>query len=317
PKKPLPSSKVPILAIGVMLGLCFSTTTVLFLESRDKSIKTLKEVRELFRYPLLGVIPFLGKKASFLNGKTKSTIPEIPARDKPFSQVSELYRMIQTKLKLRLDKKLKTIVVTSSVPQEGKSTVSANFAVTLAQLGRRVLLIDADLRHPAQHQIWEISNATGLSEVIIGKTDLETTVCQVMDNLDVLTAGTMPPNPLAIFDSQSMAALMQEVSEQYDFVIIDTPPLTLAAHTLTLNQMTDGTILVTRLGLVDVKSVNATKEILEQLDRKVLGLVVNGVIHKDELSGYLKQDQNYFIEENSTISEPAKNYQHKKYLEHF
>lgn len=318
PEKPIPSSKLPILAIGVMLGLCLSTATVLFLEIRDKSIKTLKEVRQLFGYPLLGVIPFFGKKASFLHGKAEPTIPEIPTRDKPFSQVSELYRMIQTKLKLQgLDKKLKTIVVTSSVPQEGKSTVSANFSVTLAQLGRRVLLIDADLRHPTQHQIWEISNAAGLSEVIIGKTDLETTVCQVMDNLDVLTAGTMPPNPLAIFDSQGMTALMQEVSDQYDFVIIDTPPLTLAAHTLTLNQMTDGTILVTRPGLVDAKSVNATKEMLEPLERKVLGIVVNGVIHKDESSGYLHQDKNYFTEGKSTISEQAKNYQNRKYIGHF
>jgi Mrp family chromosome partitioning ATPase len=138
-----------------------------------------------------------------------------------------------------------------------------------------------------------------------------------MDNLDVLTAGTMPPNPLAIFDSQGMAALMQEVSAQYDFVIIDTPPLTLAAYTLTLNEMTDGTILVTRPGLVDAKSVNATKEMLEPLDRKVLGLVVNGVIHKDESSGYLQQDKNYFIEVKSTGTEQPKHYQKKKYIEDF
>ncbi|HEY9669617.1 MAG TPA: polysaccharide biosynthesis tyrosine autokinase [Coleofasciculaceae cyanobacterium] len=282
PEKPLPAPKAPVLLLGGMLGAFLSTTTVLLLEMSDRSIKTLKEVKELFPYPLLGVIPVFDKKSLYRNRDGKLIPPEISIRDAPYSLVSEIYRMIQTNLKfISPDKELKIITVTSSVSQEGKSTISANLAAAIAQLGRRVLLIDANMRYPSQHHIWGLNNVAGLSEVIVGKVEFRAAACEVMDDLDVLTSGVMPPNPLALFSSKRTASMMKDFSEKYDFVIIDAPPLMPTADTLTLSQMTDGILLVARLELVDSASINSAKEMLERAGQNVLGLVVNGAIQKN------------------------------------
>ncbi len=293
PNKPGTGKKIIVLLLGVMFGLFLATTTVLFLSMRDRSLKTLKEVRDVFRYTLLGIIPLSVKKVR----RDSNVEPKIAVRDTPYSLTSEMYRMIQANLKfLSSDKVLKTIVVTSAVPKEGKSTVSANLAAAIAQLGRKVLLIDADMRVPSQHHLWQLTNAVGLSEVLVGQAEFDVTVSKVMDNLDVLTAGVRPPNPLALLDSKRMASLIENFSSQhnYDFVIIDAPPLLLAADALTLSQMTDGILLVARPGVVDSNSANAAQEMLERSNYNVLGLVVNGIIDKNESSSYLYHDHEYF-----------------------
>ncbi|MCC5658620.1 polysaccharide biosynthesis tyrosine autokinase [Nostoc sp. XA010] len=293
PNKPVTGKKIIILLLGVMFGLFLATTTVLFLSMRDRSLKTLKEVRDVFRYTLLGIIPLSVKKIR----RDSNVEPKIAVRDTPYSLTSEMYRMIQANLKfLSSDKVLKTIVVTSAVPKEGKSTVSANLAAAIAQLGRKVLLIDADMRVPSQHHLWQLTNAVGLSEVLVGQAEFDVTVSKVMDNLDVLTAGVRPPNPLALLDSKRMASLIENFSSQhnYDFVIIDAPPLLLAADALTLSQMTDGILLVARPGVIDSNSANAAQEMLERSNYNVLGLVVNGIIDKNESSSYLYHEHEYF-----------------------
>ncbi len=297
PEKAVLSQKPIVLACGMMLGLFLSTTTVLLVEMRDKSLKTLKEVREIFGYTMLGIVPLLTKKASS-HRYAESTTPEIAVRDTPHSLTSEIYRMIQANLKfLSSDKVLKTIVVTSAVPKEGKSTVSANLAAAIAQLGRKVLLIDADMRVSSQHHLWQLTNAAGLSEVLVGQAEFKTSVCQVMDNLDVLTAGVKPPNPLALLDSKRMASLIENFSDQYDFVIIDAPPLLFAADALTLSHMTDGILLVTRPGVIDSSSASAAKEMLESSGYNILGLLVNGIIEKNESSSYFYHSKEYFSAE--------------------
>ncbi len=296
PKDPVAGKKVIVLLLGVMFGLFLATTTVLLLGMRDRSLNTLKEIRDVFRYTLLGIVPLSVKKVR-RDSNVESITPKIAVRDTPYSLTSEIYRMIQANLKfLSSDKVLKTIVVTSAVPKEGKSTVSANLAAAIAQLGRKVLLIDADMRVPSQHHLWELTNAVGLSEVLVGQAEFDVTVSKVMDNLDVLTAGVRPPNPLALLDSKRMASLIENFSSQenYDFVIIDAPPLLLAADALTLSQMTDGILLVARPGVIDSNSANAAQEMLERSNYNVLGLVVNGIIDKNESSSYLYHDHEYF-----------------------
>ncbi|MCF2147824.1 polysaccharide biosynthesis tyrosine autokinase [Desmonostoc muscorum LEGE 12446] len=297
PKEPVKTTRMIVLVVGVMLGLFFATTTILFLGMRDRSLKTLKEVRDVFRYTLLGIIPLSVKKVHSSYSRAESITQKIAVRDTPHSLTSEMYRMIQANLKfLSSDKVLKTIVVTSAVPKEGKSTVSANLAAAIAQLGRKVLLIDADMRVPSQHHLWELTNAVGLSEVLVDQVEFDIAVSKVMDNLDVLTAGVRPPNPLALLDSKRMASLIDNCSSRYhyDFVIIDAPPLLLAADALTLSQMTDGILLVARPGVIDSNSANAAQEILERSNYNVLGLVVNGIIDKNESSSYLYHDHEYF-----------------------
>lgn len=301
PEKPLPGQKPIVLVVGMIFGAFLSTATILLLEMRDVSLKTLKEVREVFGYTLLGVVPLLAHKSRSRHRDPESTIPEIAVRDKPYSLTSETYRMIQANLKfLSSDKQLKSIVVTSAVPQEGKSTVSANLAAAIAQLGRKVLLIDADMRLPSQHHLWQLTNAVGLSEVLVGQAQSSTAASKVMNDLDVLTAGVRPPNPLALLDSKRMASLIEGFSSQYDFVIIDAPPLLLAADALTLSQMTDGILLVARPGVIDSNSANAAQEMLQRSGNNVLGLVVNGIVEKNESSSYFSHAKEYFTVEGLT-----------------
>ncbi len=305
PEEPSHLKSAMILILGAMLGILLAAATVVILEVGDTSIKTLKEARELFGYTLLGVIPSLKKKAALGGRNTESTVPELPVRDTPRLPICEAYRMLQANLKfLTSDKALKVIVVTSSIPKEGKSKVSANLAATLAQLGHRVLLVDADMRYPSQHHIWALTNAAGLSDVIVGQAEFKVAVTEVMANLDVLTAGVIPPNPLALLDSKRMASLIEDFSQTYDFVIIDAPPLIVAADALTLGKMTDGILLVARPGVVDSTSAAAAKESLESSGQNVLGLVVNGV-SLEENGSYFYYSKEYHSEEDFVTREKA------------
>jgi capsular exopolysaccharide synthesis family protein len=288
------TAKLKVIALGVMLGLVAATTSVLLLEMGDKYIRTVEETKKLFGYTLLGIIPkFKNKRLSSYFQGEKAT-PDIPVIEASDSFISEIYRMLQANLKfLSSDKRIKTIVVTSSVPKEGKSTVSANLAATLAQLGYRVMLIDADMRQPSQHHFWGLTNAVGLSEILVGQAELQSGICQGIERLDIIPSGVTPPNPLALLDSKRMTSLIRNFSENYDFVIIDTPPLILAADALTLSQIASGILLVARPRVLDRASAKSAKEMLERSSQRVLGLAVNA-ISKNESSQYFYHAKRYF-----------------------
>jgi capsular exopolysaccharide synthesis family protein len=294
PKSAASSSKKVILIAGIVVGSLLYVVTTFIVELTDPSIKTTKELRNIFRYTLLGMIPASKKKVKLGGQKTVQAVPERQVRDLPTSIISEAYRMLQANLKfLSPDRQLKVIVVTSSVPKEGKSTVSTNVAVALAQLGSRVLLIDADLHHPQQHHIWDLTNEVGLSEVIVGQADLKKAVKEVIPNLDVLPAGVIPPNSLALLGSKRMNSLIEDFSKTYDLVIVDTSPLLLVADALTLSKMSDGILLVARPGVTDSASAKAAKEALDQSSQNVLGLVINGVIVENEPDSYFHHAKAY------------------------
>ncbi|MBN3878830.1 MULTISPECIES: polysaccharide biosynthesis tyrosine autokinase [unclassified Nostoc] len=287
--------------VGFFLGIIVAFT----LDLIDRSVKTVKEAKEVLRYSVLGVIPTQGR-----NGKDHSSIPgldrpipKIIGRDIPYFPVGNAYQILQVNLKfLCSDKPLKSIVITSSVAKEGKSDVSANLAVTMAQAGRRVLLVDADMRHPIQHHIWGLTNTMGLSNIIINQASLDTVVQEVMPNLEVLTSGVLPPNPVAMLDSQRMAALISNLGRDYDLVIFDTPPLSGIADAAVLSTLTDGILLVVRPGVVDLNSANAAKEFLTQSGQKVLGIVINGVNTKNEPNNYFYDNKKRQIEQDLVSS---------------
>lgn len=300
PENPVASNKLRNLALANLLGILLAIGTALILDGLDTSIKTVKEAREVFGYILLGLIPVFGKseKITSRSGDTEQVGSKILVRDIPRSPISEAYRMLQANLEfLSSDKELKVIVVTSSVPQEGKSTLCANLAVAIAQSERRVLLVDADMRQPAQHKIWNLLNQAGLSNVLVGKAELRKVIKKVMVNLHILTAGVTPPNPMAILKSKRMASLIEIFSSNYDFVIIDTPSLNIAADAPILGKMADGILLVVRPGVVDSASAAAAQEFLEQSGQNVLGMVVNGAISNNKPYSYYSKE--YYTEEDS------------------
>jgi capsular exopolysaccharide synthesis family protein len=171
----------------------------------------------------------------------------------------------------------------------------------MAQIGQKVLLVDADLHRPQQHQVSNLSNQVGLSNVLVGEIEYQAAIKHVMNNLDVLTAGTAPPNPIALLDSQAMTSLVEQFSADYDFVMIDTPPLMAASEALVLGKMADGVVLVVRPGLVDSVGVRIAKERLEQSEQNVLGIVVNGIIPDNEPHKHYYSPHEYYGE-SSTIT---------------
>ncbi len=296
---PVSTSKKVILAMGIIVGGVFYVVTAFLLELIDPSIKTSKELRGLLDYNLLGMIPHVQNKLALpLPGlKTELAKPESLVRDTPYSIVGEAYRMLHANLRfLSRQRQLRSLVITSSVSQEGKSTVSANLAVASAQLGSQVLLIDADLRHPRQHHIWKLTNEMGLSDVILGNAQLDLATKTVMDNLDILPSGSITPNSLSLLNSEAMANLIAECSQRYDLVIIDTPPLLLVADALTLGNMSDGMLLVARPQIIDNVSANASQELLVKSEQRVLGLVTNGVVVENEPDSYFHYAKRYFKE---------------------
>ncbi len=285
--------------LGVLLGGLLATSAVAYLEIKDKSLKTVKEIDKIFGYTLLGAIPAAKKnKKNAAKGHTPAlTTLEVSIRDTPQSVTSEMSRSIQANLRfLEAENPLRIITITSSIANEGKSKVAANLAAAIASLGQRVLLIDADMRIPYQHQFWKLPIKKGLSDLLIGKSKFSQNYWTVMDNLDVLTAGSRPQNPLSCLESQKMKSLIQEVSKLYDFVIIDTPPILVAADTLRVAKMTDGILLVSRPGVIDGTSALVTQEKLKMAKANVLGLIVNGVIESNETENHFAAANDYFTD---------------------
>lgn len=295
PTIPIGTKQAVGLAIGGLLAVAAAIVTMSVLEIGDRSLKTIEEAKRIFNYTWLGFIPLFSEPTIPL-GKYKYTdisTPALPVRDQPRSPASMAYRILQANLKiLNAGKEIKTLVVTSSVPKEGKSTISANLAATLAEMGRRVLLIDADLYHPQQHHIWNLTNGVGLTNVIRGEIDLGKALNTVIDGLDVLTTGVVPPNPLTILDSKAMSELVAADAQHYDFVILDTSPLLVGAEALTLGCITDGFLVVVRPGVLDLDSANSARELLEKSGQNVLGMVLNSASSETEFDrfSYYTQD---------------------------
>ena len=270
-----------IVAAGTMMGLLFGTALAFVLDLKDNTIKDTREVESMFAYPLHGVVPDLslgGNNGQLqLPGAGAANHPEKVVSEVSMMPLREAYQNIQVNLKLLdTDRQQKVIAVTSSVPQEGKSSVSANLAVARSQCGQRILLIDADMRRPTQHRIWEISNQMGLSEVLQQEISWSESVQTVMPNLDVLTAGSIPDNPIALLDSPVFLDFIAEVGNSYDQVIFDTPPIIGIADTKIIGRVIDGFLFVVRPGIADYGSAKAAKKMLDGTKQTVLGVIVNG-----------------------------------------
>ncbi len=205
----------------------------------------------------------------------------------PESTVSEAYRILKTNLIFKnVEKGLKFIAVTSSLPSEGKSTTAANLAITLAHSNKRVILVDADLRRPSLHKIFGLSGA-GLTNVLVGGGDcLET--CSNFENfsLKILTSGPLPPNSSELLASSKMKFVLQELSGFADFVILDCPPVLGFNDALALAPLIDGYLLVVGSGKVPRNAFMQTKEQLAKVGAKIIGAIVNNLDLRDTQGSY-------------------------------
>jgi len=290
PKKPVLSKITLLLAGGgVFVGLLFGVSAAFFRDLIDKSLKTVKEIETFFAYSLVGLIPKFesNSKPIYLNLMEDGIVDKFIAGSTPSIIIHQAYQMLQANLKFISHKKVRTIVVTSSVTGEGKSEVCANLSGALAQAGRRVLLVDADMHSPSQHHLWGVINSVGLSNIIVGQDEFSQAVQVVTKYLSVLTAGVQPPNPLALIDSDRMTSLIEKFSQSYDYIVFDAPPLVNTADAAVLGKMVDGVLLVAQPGVLDLASATAAKSLLERSEANILGIIANGVDVKQEPDSYL------------------------------
>ncbi len=282
------------LALGGFIAILLGLGIPLLLESLDRSLKNIEDAQLLIDLPLLGTVPLMTGEANKNIGFSDQNSRLLT--DKSYA-LTNSFEIIQTNLKFSLpDQNLQVIMLTSATPGEGKSFSASNLATVMARKGLRVLLIDADMRRPRQHRIWRKPNIKGLSNILINQTHLEDAIVQVLPNLDLLTAGTIPPNPLSLLDSQSMEDLIKKARDNYDFVIIDTSPLMSVADPLVVSNFVDGILIVIRIGQVHSQEVVMAKALLDQSKVPVLGMLLNGINEQNSYGGYY-YGRDYYLDQ--------------------
>ena len=195
---------------------------------------------------------------------------------RPKSAEAEAYKTLRTNVQYSsISKKIKTLLVTSADSKDGKSTVCSNLGVTFSQNGQSVIILDCDFRKPSIHKFFNISNSAGITDILLGEEKLEETIQHYNSNTDILTAGNIPPNPSEILGSQSMINLLSFLSERYDIVIIDSPPVGVVTDAQKISASVDGTLVVIRAEETKAKRVTEAVNLLKKVDANIIGMVLN------------------------------------------
>ncbi len=263
------------LGFAFVLGLTSGIGLAFLLEGVDNTVRTPEQAQAISGLPSLGMIP-LGSKA---NAEISSRQLSVAA-SKEAVELITIYRALRTSLLLTsVGAPPKIILITSALPQEGKTTTSINTATVLAQKGTRVLLIDADLRRPSIHKTLGMGPRAGLSNVLTGGTTLQqaTARSSSLPNLFVLPAGTPPPNPAELLASAQMFDILAELREQYDHIIVDTPPTLSVTDAVVLSTRADAVVLVIRSGQTTKPALRRARDILAQVNARVAGVLMNAV----------------------------------------
>lgn len=209
-------------------------------------------------------------------------------------QIVEAYKTIRTNLLFALAPcNNKVVLVTSAEPNAGKSTVSCNLAITMAQTGARVLLIDADLRKPSQHKTFRVKKANGLSTILSGQAAEEDCLCrEVARGLDLIPSGSPPPNPSELLGSEAMRDLLDRLTLQYDYIFIDTPPLGVVSDSLVLSNLSAGTVLVARQKQTTYTELQATVDAVRRVGGNLLGVVISDM--REAPRSYSRYDKHHY-----------------------
>lgn len=279
-------------AVGIVLGIGL----IMLLEFLDRSFKTPEELERRLRVPVLAIIPDISSERGYsytrfygsyygrnpysyskrrrLDGQ-EASVDLIPHR-RPRLAVSEAYRSLRTALLLSSAQELKVIAVTSATAGEGKTATAANLATVMAQLGKRTLLIDADMRKPRCHEVFKVTNRKGLVNFLVGRSEINEVLQETkVPSLVLLPSGPAPPNPSELLSSDRMRYVLREVGKLYDFVIVDTPPTLAVTDSTLIGSMADGVVLCIRAGLIPREVAKDCRDRLALAGVRLLGAVLN------------------------------------------
>jgi len=290
PEQPVSPSRVMTVMAALFLSTLFGMGLALFLEYLDDTIRTTEEIETYLQLPALAAIPTIDsipKRRLLLVGASGEDGEEPPNSELLIyadsrSSLSEAYRQLRTSILLSTAGHApKSLLITSSLPSEGKTTTATNTAISLAQTGAKVLIIDADMRRPRLHSVFNIENGDGLSTIL--STELsETDILNVIKHdegtkLNMLTSGPIPPNPAELIGSEQMANLLKLLSQHFTHVVVDSPPITSFTDGVLIASMVDGVILVVHAGKSSRQVVRRARQLLQDVGAKIFGVVLNNV----------------------------------------
>jgi capsular exopolysaccharide synthesis family protein len=291
PSYPARPAKARNIALAFLVGLVGGIGLALLREYLDNTVKTPDDIETLTRLPSLAVVPAFGdggshkRRMGFFSGPSTNGHEkriELVAQHLPKSQMSEAFRALRTALLLsQPDHPPQVILVTSALPREGKTTAAANLAVTLAQLGDKTVLVDADLRKPGVGRLLNLGTGkyAGLSSYLAGVStlDLVTVPHPAIPNLAAIPTGPLPPNPADLLSSHKLADAIVELRTKYKFVVIDSPPIMAATDAVILSVQADGVLLVVRSGETPKEAFTRACDLLTSVKSRLLGVVLNAV----------------------------------------
>ena len=298
PSVPVRPKPVQNLFIGLMLGLGAGIGLAFAIEALDNTLKTQADVEQVLGVPVLGLVPIIGGPAGAEAIEQNDHLRE---RDlgvflDPKSIAAECCRSIRTNiLFMSPDRPLRTMVVTSPSPQEGKTTTAINLAVTMAEAGGRILLIDTDMRRPRLHRSFGVPNQSGISTVIVGKATLQEAIKRTdIPNLDVLTCGPVPPNPSELLHTERFKVVLADCMNLYDRVILDSPPTSAVTDPAVLGNLADGVVLVVKAGETTKEAGLHARKQLVAAKARLFGVVVNAIDFSNPAYGYDYYYRNYY-----------------------
>ncbi len=293
PTGPTRPNKTRNIMLSVLVGLIGGIGLALLREYMDNTVKTPDDIETLARLPSLAVVPSLSNSSGKRSGRFAKLLKapviagkegraELISHNMPQSQMSEAFRALRTSLLLsQADHPPQVILMTSALPREGKTTAAVNLAVTLAQLGDKTLLVDADLRKPGINRALSLVDGkhAGLSSYLAGVSslDLITVPHPAITNLAAIPTGPIPPNPADLLSSRRLTELIAELRTRYKFVVIDSPPIMAATDAVILSVLVDGVLIVVRSGETPKEAFTRTRDLLAGVKCHMLGVVLNAV----------------------------------------
>ena len=302
PTAPISPRPMRNLMIGLLLGVMLGVGLAFTRQMLDTKVRTKEDVQAAGGVPVIATIPRI-ELEPVLNGRRSGRFRPAPAQAafnrlvsqvNPTSPASEAFRALRTSITFSgAGQPPRVLVVTSAMPGEGKSTSSANLAVTLAQQGTRTLLIDGDLRRGVLHRLLDVPQNPGLTHVLVGRATVDEAVHLVVARdgeeqvpLYLLPTGVYPPNPAELLGAPQMAKLMAELRGKFDVILIDAPPLNLVTDAALLAKLADTTLLVTRVNLSDKRALHHATAQLHQVNAPMAGVILNGIDVSNSYYGY-------------------------------
>ncbi|GAB4522573.1 MAG: hypothetical protein Fur0018_04530 [Anaerolineales bacterium] len=269
PERPIRPNVMQNTLLAAIVGAMLAVGGIFLVEALDETVKSPEDVMRNTNLPVLGVV-----------AAHQTSKGELITATQPRSPVAEAFRSLRTNIQFAsVDHPIQTLLVTSALPSEGKSTVAANLAIALAQSGKRVVLLEADLRRPSVHRYLNVPNRLGLSAIFVQPQvyldgNLQGTR---VPNLKVLTSGDLPPNPSELLGSERMQAIMRQIREQADILVLDTPPVMAVTDAVVLASRVDGILLVVKPGSTKTSALQTAVEQLRRVGANVIGVVLNEV----------------------------------------